>query len=114
MMSIWARLRFAALVATDRLLGTRLVDREMAHLQQHMEALEGGVSALRQQMGDLNLLLHAVQVRMCVLYLHQRYILRPTTWLCFTPDESEDEEKSLDLLVKRLVRHDLALSLIHI
>ncbi len=107
-MSIWARLRFAALVATDRLLGTHLVDREMAHLQQHMEAFAGGVSTLRQQMRDLNLLLHAVQVQMCVLYLHQRHILRPATWLCFTPDESEDEEKSLDLLVNRLVRHNLA------
>ena len=107
-MTIWTRLRFWALLVTDRLLGTHLVDREMVCLQRHVGMFESQVSVLRQQMEDLNLLLHVVQLQMCVLYLRQRHILRPETWLCFAPNEGPDEEKSLDLLVNRLLKHKLA------
>ncbi len=108
MMTVWTRLRFWALLVTDRLLGTHLVDREMVHLQYHIETFAAQVSVLRQRMEDLDFLLHIAQVQMSVLYLRQRYLLRPATWLCFAPNEGPDEEKSLDLLVNRLVRHRLA------
>lgn len=74
-MTVWTRLRFWAFLVIDRLLGTHLVDREMVHLQHHIETFATQVSALRQQMEDLNLLLHVAQVQMCVLYLRQRYLL---------------------------------------
>ncbi|MCP4543197.1 MAG: hypothetical protein GY832_39290 [Chloroflexi bacterium] len=108
MMTIWARLRFWVFQATDRLLGTHLVEQEMVRLQHHVEMVGTRASDLHQQIEDLNLLLHVVQLQMCVLYLHQRQILRPATWLRFIPDEGPDEEKSIDILVNRLVKHKLA------
>ncbi|RLC67739.1 MAG: hypothetical protein DRI48_01480 [Chloroflexi bacterium] len=107
-MNAWVRLRFAVLILADRLLGTHLVDRELARLQQHIEIFEKQASTIRKQMGELNRLLHLIQVQMCVLYLHQRYLLRPESWLCFAPAESTAEEKELELLIGRLVKHDLA------
>jgi hypothetical protein len=107
-MTVWKRLWFWVLVVVDRLLGTHLLDREMVRLQHRVETFDSQVSALRQQMGHLNLLLHVVYVQVCVLYLRQRYILRPAAWLCFSPDEGPDEEKILDMLVNRLVKHGLA------
>ncbi len=107
-MTMWKRFRFWVRFVTDRLLGTHLVDRDMVRLQHYVGMVDTQVSVLRQQMEDLNLLLHIVQVQMCVLYLRQRHILRPATWLCFAPDEGPDEEKSLDMLVNRLLRHKLA------
>jgi len=104
----WDRLWFAVLITTDRLLGTHLVERELARLQRRVEAFETQASAIRQQMEELNRLLHVVQVELCVLYLRQRQILRPETWLCFAPAGSVDEERGLDLLIGRLVKHGLA------
>jgi hypothetical protein len=107
-MSIWTRLRYAVFAITDRLLGTHLIDQEMARMQQHLEAFEDQTIILRKQMEDLNRLLHVVQVQLCVLYLRQRYMLRPETWLRFAPADSADEERDLDLLIGRLVRHGLS------
>lgn len=106
--SIWTRLRYAVFAVTDRLLGTRLIDQEMARMQQYLEAFEDQTITLRKQMEDLNRLLHVVQVQLCVLYLRQRYVLRPGTWLRFAPADSVDEERDLDLLIGRLVRHGLS------
>jgi hypothetical protein len=107
-MSVWTRLRYAMFAIADRLLGTHLIDQEMARLQHHLEAFEDQTTTLRKQMEDLNQLLHAVQVQLCVLYLRQRYMLRPETWLRFAPADSADEERDLDLLIGRLVRHGLS------
>ncbi len=107
-MNIWTRLWFAVLIVTDRLLGTHLVERELARLQRRVETFEAQASAIRQQMEELNRLLHVVQVELCVLYLRQRHLLRPETWLRFAPAESADEERGLDLLIGRLVKHGLS------
>ena len=107
-MNTWDHLWFAVLITTDRLLGTHLVERELARLQRRVEAFEAQASAIRQQMEELNRLLHVVQVELCVLYLRQRQILRPETWLRFAPAGSVDEERCLDLLIGRLVKHGLA------
>jgi hypothetical protein len=107
-MSIWTRVRYAVFALTDRLLGTRLIDREKARLRHHLELFEDRTAALREQMEDLNQLLHIVQVQLCVLYLRQRHMLRPETWLCFAPAESANEERDLDLLIGRLVRYGLS------
>jgi hypothetical protein len=107
-MTVWMRLRYAALAVADRLLGTHLVDREMVRLQHHLEAFQEQALTLRNQMEDLNQLLHIVQVQLCVLYLRQRHILRPESWLRFAPAESADEERDLDLLIGQLVRHGLS------
>ena len=107
-MSIWTRVRYVVFAITDRLLGTRLIDRERAHLQHHLEVFEDRATTLREQMEDLNRLLHVVQVQLCVLYLRQRHMLRPETWLRFAPVESVNEERDLDLLIGRLVRYGLS------
>jgi len=107
-MSIWIRLWFAALVITDRLLGTHLAERELARLRRRLEAYQAQAAAIRQQREELKRLLHVAQVELCVLYLHQRRLLRPETWSRFAPAESMDDEKDLDLLIERLVKHGLA------
>jgi hypothetical protein len=107
-MSIWTRVRYMVFAFTDRLLGTRLIDREKARLQRHLEVFEDRATALREQMEDLSRLLHVVQVQLCVLYLRQRHMLRPETWLRFAPAESASEERDLDLLIGRLVKYGLS------
>ncbi len=107
-MSIWVQLWFAILAIADRLLGTRLAERELARLQRRIADHEAQANAIRAQMEKLNCLLHTSQVEFCVLYLRQRRLLRPEAWLCFTPTESADEEKVLDTLISRLVKHGLA------
>jgi hypothetical protein len=107
-MNIWTRVRYVAFAISDRLLGTHLIDREMAQLQHHLEVFEDRTTTLREQMEDLNRLLHIVQVQLCVFYLRQRYLLRPESWLCFAPAESASEERDLDLLIGRLVRYGLS------
>jgi len=107
-MNVWIQLWFAFLIVADRLLGMRLVERELARLQRRVEGYETQVTTIRSQMEKLNRLLHISQVEFCVLYLRQRRLLRPETWLRFAPAESADEEKGLDALISRLVRHGLA------
>ena len=107
-MNVWIQLWFAFLIVADRLLGTRLVERELARLQRRVEGYEAQASAIRSQVEKLNRLLHISQVEFCVLYLRQRRLLRPETWLRFAPAESADEGKSLDTFISRLVRYGLA------
>jgi hypothetical protein len=101
-------MRFAGLVVIDRLFGTRLVERELARLQSHIATFETQASVLQQQIEEANRLLHAVQVELCVLYLHQRRLLLPEAWCRFAPAEGADEGNHLDLLINRLVKHGLA------
>lgn len=107
-MNVWIRLWFAVLIVADQLLGTHLVEWERARLQRRIEAYEAQASAIRRRMEELKRLLQAAQVELCVLYLRQRCILRPETWLRFAPAESVDEEKDLELLIGWLVKHGLA------
>ncbi len=107
-MNVWIRLWFAVLIVADRLLGTRLVEWELARLQRRIAVYEFQVTAIRRRMEELTRLLQVAQVELCVLYLRQRHIFRPETWLCFAPAESVDDEKALNLLISRLVKHGLA------
>ena len=107
-MGLLTHLWFACLVLTDRLLGTHLVEWELARLQRRVEAYEAHASAIRRQMEELDRLLHVTQVELCVLYLRQRRVLRPEIWLCFVPAERAGEERDLDMLIDRLVKHGLA------
>ena len=107
-MNIWTRFWFAILVTVDRLLGTHLVEWEMARQQRRVEVYEAQASAIRRQVECLDRLLQVTQVELCVLYLRQRRILRPEAWLRFAPAENVDEERGLDLLIGRLVKHGLA------
>ncbi len=107
-MNIWVRLWFTALVIIDRLLGTHLVEWQLARLQHRLKVFGAQASVIRQQMENLNHLLHIAQVELCVFYLRQRHLLRPDTWLCFVPAESAGEERDLDLLINRLAKHGLA------
>ena len=107
-MNVWIRLWFAALIIADRLLGTHLVERELARLQRRVETFEEQAATIRQHKEELSQLLHVAQVELCVLYLHQRRLLRPETWLCFAPAGSADDERDLDLFIGRLVKPGLA------
>jgi hypothetical protein len=107
-MSTWMRLWFFVLIIADRLLGTHLAERELARLQRRMAVYQNQASAIRQSVEELNRLLHIAQVELCILYLRQRYFLRPETWLRFDPTEDPGEEKRLDLLISQLVKEGLA------
>jgi hypothetical protein len=107
-MNTWARLRFLVLILIDRLLGTRLVDRQIAQLQARIDAFEGHALALQKQMRALDQTLHLAQLQMCITHLYQRQLLQPGTWLRFVPSGNPEEEQLLDLLIAQLVRHDLA------
>jgi len=107
-MNIWTHLWFATLVITDRLLGTNIVERELIRLKRQMEAFENQATAIQQQMEELSHLLHVTQVELCVIYLRQRHILQPETWLRFAPAGNADDESELDIIIDRLVKHNLA------
>ncbi len=107
-MNLWMRLRFVALVVSDRLLGTQLVERELERMNQRIESYEAQADAIQQQRENLSDLLLTAQVELCVLYLQQRYILQPQTWLRFAPAEDPEEERGLDMLIDRLVKQDFA------
>lgn len=107
-MSPWTRLRLALLLVVDRLLGTHLVEREMACLQVHIEACQDRAEAIQQQMQELNRLVSVTQVEFCLLILHRRYLQRPEEYLRFVPAEDADEEKALDLMIEHLMRRGLA------
>ena len=107
-MNLWMRLRFNFFILIDWLLGTRLVDGELAHLQGRVQACETRVSEVQQQVDDLNRFLYVLQVELCVLYLRQRYLLHPHTWLRFSPADGMDEGAGLDLLIGQLVKPGLA------
>jgi hypothetical protein len=107
-MRVWTRLWFVLLAVTDRLLGTRLVERKMTRLQRWIEEYEAHAVAIQRQQKELERLLHVTQVSLCILYLYQRRLFRPETWLRFAPAEGADEEEGLDMLIEQLVKHDLA------
>jgi hypothetical protein len=106
-MSTWTRLWIIGLIVTDRLLGTHLVERRMAHLRHWIEEYEAHITVIQKQQEDLKRLLHVTQVGLCVLYLYQRRLLQPEDWLRFAPAKSADEEEGLDMLIEQLVKHDL-------
>ena len=108
LMRLLVRFWFACLVLADRLLGTHLVEWQLARQQGRVEAFEAQAAVIRRQMEDLDRLLQVTQVELCVLYLRQRRVLQPETWLRFAPAENVDEERGLDLLISRLVKHGLA------
>jgi hypothetical protein len=107
-MKVRNRLWFAVLIAADWLLGTHLVDRELARMQRCVETCQAQASAIHQHIEDLNHLLHVVQVELCVLYLRQRRALQPQTWRRFAPAESTSEGRILDWLIGQLVKCRLA------
>jgi hypothetical protein len=108
LMNPLTHLWFGCLVFADRLLGTHLVERELARQQRRVEAYEAHASVVRRQMAELDRLLYVTQVQLCALYLRQRCLLRPEAWLRFAPSEGEGEERGLDLLIGQLVKHGLA------
>ena len=107
-MNVWIRLWSAVLIVADRLLDTHLVEWELARLQRRIEAYEAQATTIRRRMEGLTHLLQVAHVELCVLYLRQRHIFRPETWLRFAPTESVDDEGALNLLIGRLVKHKLA------
>jgi hypothetical protein len=107
-MNIWDRVWFTVLILADRLLGTCLVERELARMQRRVDAYQAQASAIQQRMEGLERLLHVIHVELCILYLRQRRLLQPETWLRFAPAEGIGEERDLDLLISQLVKHGLA------
>jgi hypothetical protein len=107
-MNVWIRLWFAVLIVADRLLGTHLVEWELTRLQRRITVYEAQATTIRRRMEELTHLLQVAHVELCILYLRQRHIFRPETWLRFDPAESADDEKALNLLIGRLVKHGLA------
>jgi hypothetical protein len=101
------KILFTALVLVDHLLGTHLVERELArreakvaHYRDHMMELERELTKLEDMLGAINL-------RLCLLYLRERSLLSPERWLSFDPNDP-GEERGLDLLVEHLVKPRLA------
>lgn len=101
------KILFAALILVDHLLGTHLVDKELARREAKVARYRARMTELEKQLTRLEGLLGALNLRLCLLYLRERSLLSPERWLSFDPNDPE-KDKGLDLLIEHLVKSRLA------
>ncbi|TEU12823.1 MAG: hypothetical protein E3J21_20160 [Anaerolineales bacterium] len=101
------RILFTALILVDHLLGTHLVEKELAHREAKVARYRAQMTELEKQLTRLEGLLGAINMRLCLLYLRERSLLLPERWLSFDPDDPE-EDRGLDLVIEHLVKPRLA------
>ena len=106
-MRLTDRVYLVVLLAIDRLLGTRLAERELARRKEKMDRYARRVALLEEQLADLNRKLALANVQLCLLYLQQRDLARPGRWLLFDTGDA-GESKALDVLIEHLVKPHLA------
>lgn len=105
-MTLRDRLLFGLLLAIDRLLGSRLAQRELARRHARLAEYQRRMDGIQEEVGRLEVRLNALHVQLCLLYLRQRHLLRQERWLCF--ESGGDDEPGLDLLIEHLVKPRLA------
>jgi hypothetical protein len=101
------RILFTALILVDRLLGTHLVEKELARREAKVARYRTQMTALEKQLTRLEALLGAINLRLCLLYLRERNLLSPERWLSFDPNDPE-EDRGLGLVIEHLVKPRLA------
>ena len=101
------KILFTALILVDHLLGTHLVDKELARREAKVVRYRTQMTELEEQLTRLEGLLGALNLRLCLLYLRERSLLSPERWLSFDPNDPE-EDKGLGLLIEHLVKPRLA------
>ena len=101
------KILFTALILVDHLLGTHLVDKELARREAKVVRYRAQMTELEEQLTRLEGLLGALNLRLCLLYLRERSLLSPERWLSFDPNDPE-EDKGLGLLIEHLVKPRLA------
>jgi hypothetical protein len=101
---VWARL----LLMLDRLLGTRLVERELARRQAAIERLVARVEAVNRDLEALAEELAFYRLAVCLAELKARSEREGwDDWLCFAP-HSDGDELLLDSAIECLVKPRLA------
>ena len=101
------KILFTALILVDHLLGTHLVDKELARREAKVVRYRTQMTELEEQLTRLEGLLGALNLRLCLLYLRERSLLSPERWLSFDPNDPE-EDRGLDLVIEHLVKPRLA------
>ena len=101
------KILFTALILVDHLLGTHLVEKELARREAKVARYRAQMTELEEQLTRLEGLLGALNLRLCLLYLRERSLLSPERWLSFDPNDPE-EDKGLGLLIEHLVKPRLA------
>jgi len=101
------RILFTALILVDHLLGTKLAEKELARREAKVARYRAQMTELERQLIKLEGLLGAINLRLCLLYLRERSLLSPERWLCFDPNDPE-EDRGLDLVIEHLVKPRLA------
>jgi hypothetical protein len=101
------RILFTALILVDHLLGTHLVEKELARREAKVARYRAQMTELEKQLTGLEGLLGAINLRLCLLYLQERNLLSPERWLSFDPNNLE-EDRGLDLIIEHLVKPRLA------
>ncbi|HID61853.1 MAG TPA: hypothetical protein EYP49_03785 [Anaerolineae bacterium] len=106
-MKVRDKILFIALILVDHLLGTNLVEKELARREAKVARYRARMTELERQLTRLEGLLEAINLRLCLLYLRERSLLSPEQWLSFDPNDPE-EDRGLDLLIEHLVKPRLA------
>jgi len=102
------RLRTRVLIVTDRLFGTRLVQRELRRQQRKIEHLTTQLNAINRDLEALAQDMAAQQLILCLIELAaRRERSGGTDWLCFAPHR-DGEEALLDSAIEHLVKPRLA------
>jgi hypothetical protein len=95
------------LTIIDRLFATNFVEREIARRKANVAHYEARLAEISEHLVELEGLLEATNLQLCLLYLRQRELLSPHRWLHFDTENSQ-EDKGLDLLIDHLVKPRLA------
>jgi hypothetical protein len=100
------RLWFALLLTLDKLLGTRLAQREVNRRHEMLIEYQRRAQSIQQEVAHLETRLEALHLQLCLLYLRQRHMTDVETWLQF--ESGSSDEAGLDLLIEHLVKPRLA------
>ena len=101
------KILFTALILLDHLLGTHLVEKELARREARVARYRTEMMDLERELAKLEGPLGAINLRLCLLYLRERSLLSPERWLAFDPNDPA-EDKGLGLVIEHLVKPRLA------
>jgi len=106
-MKLTDRILFTILLIIDHLFKTDLVDREINRRKRRIASLNERLDLIEREMRRLERLMQATNIQLCVLYLRERRLRSPETWLTFDP-ANENDEYELNLMIEHLVKTRLA------
>ncbi|MGQ9627348.1 MAG: hypothetical protein ACUVV0_10655 [Anaerolineae bacterium] len=98
---------FLFLILLDRIMGTDLVEKELTRRREKVARYEAQLAALEERLTELEGKLETIQLRLCLLYLRERSIQSPESWLRFDPKDPVENE-GVDWLIEHMVKPRLA------